>query len=161
MQNLKPYNLENMSPKEIAAIPKKEAAISNCSDIIEQMNNSTQAPKSQKICKLKYPTKVQIFIETLIGREKSGLNTYEANSIYNDTCLHTSVSSLQRKYGIVLTRKKEDYINLLGRKSRVTRYWLQPEDLNKAKRLVNELRLENGFAPLYAIDHKGAHHDFA
>lgn len=59
------------------------------------------------------------------------LNRFEAERIVNDHCLHTTVASLRRDFGIECGRKFECVRCLKGRAmTRVKRYWLDPDPEN-------------------------------
>lgn len=59
------------------------------------------------------------------------LNRFEAERFVNDHCLHTTIASLRRDFGIVFGRKFECVPCLKGRATtRVKRYWLDPDPEN-------------------------------
>lgn len=62
------------------------------------------------------------------------LNTFQARD-HGDSCLHTTVSTLQSRHGIKFSR---DWQSLSGRFGpvRVRRYWLEGKSLEKAQRHV-------------------------
>ncbi len=63
------------------------------------------------------------------------LNTFQAKE-EGDTCLHTTVSDLQARHGIRFSRQWEEVPNRFGTKTRVLRYWLQGQDLQRACQIV-------------------------
>jgi hypothetical protein len=68
---------------------------------------------------------------TLLG--KRGLNCFEAANSHHDYVLRTTVSELQRDYGLEFARKYEQVPNVFGTTTDCMRYWL--DDVNKAKAL--------------------------
>ena len=78
------------------------------------------------------PGKLDQMLATFAKGEK--LNTFAAREL-GDTCLHTTVSGLQRRHGVSFSR---DWQTVPGRfgSVRVRVYWLQGEDLQKARRIV-------------------------
>ena len=86
------------------------------------------------------PSKIETVISAFI--EFGDLNTFQANKIYGDTCLHTSVNDIRRKTGIILNRKSERVINRIGKRVSVKRYWLP--DIEKARLVVRQLKHERG-----------------
>ena len=85
---------------------------------------------------IKPPTKAEASINAFI--KLGSLNTFEANREYNDTCLHSCVSLLSSKHGLVFHRKFED----VGAKRPVKRY--TPADIDEMKRVLNNLRVARG-----------------
>lgn len=59
------------------------------------------------------------------------LNRFEAETAVHDHCLHTSIASLRRDFGIECGRKFETVPCLKGRATtKVKRYWLDPDPDN-------------------------------
>lgn len=59
------------------------------------------------------------------------LNRFEAETRVNDHCLHTSIASLRRDFGIECDRMFEIVPCLRGRATtKVKRYWLRPDPEN-------------------------------
>jgi hypothetical protein len=63
------------------------------------------------------------------------LNTFQAKE-EGDTCLHSTISDLQVRYGISFTREWEWVENRFGTQTRVLRYWLEGENLEKSKAVI-------------------------
>lgn len=63
-----------------------------------------------------------------------GLNCFEAANSHHDYVLRTTVSDLQRYYGLEFTRKYEQVPNAFGTTTDCMRYWL--DDVNKTKTLA-------------------------
>ena len=82
------------------------------------------------------PGKLARMLSTFAKGEK--LNTFAARDL-GDTCLHTTVCDLQQRHGVKFSR---DWQTVTGRfgKARVRVYWLQGEDLEKARNIVAGLR---------------------
>ena len=60
-----------------------------------------------------------------------GLNCFEAANNHHDYVLRTTVSELQRDYGLAFSRKYEHVPNAFGTTTDCVRYWL--DDVNTAK----------------------------
>lgn len=83
-------------------------------------------------------------IETILGLFIKGLslNRFEAEG-HHDHCLHTTVSTLENGYGILIERVSETVPCLRGTKTtRCKRYWLKrdPENLKRAQALLTYWR---------------------
>ena len=89
-----------------------------------------------------YNTKLLVCLTHLYQRAEVGLNTLEANDLYNDTCLNTTVSNIFRDYGWRLPRQYETYTNKAGRETQFMRYWLSPEQRIEVKKLLDGLDRE-------------------
>lgn len=70
------------------------------------------------------------------------LNRFEAERI-NDHCLHSTISVLTNNYGIHFDRHFEEVPNNLGTLTRVKRYKVAPEGLEKAIKLLKLWRTES------------------
>lgn len=64
-------------------------------------------------------------------------NRFEATRQLRDWCLHTTVSTLQRK-GILVARRNETVPGYEGLPTRVCRYWLEPTECAKAAKLLGD-----------------------
>ncbi len=65
------------------------------------------------------------------------MNRLEALSLYGDTCLNTTVSSLVNDHGISFVKKMEPYINQAGGTVHFTRYRLADESKDRAYQLIH------------------------
>ncbi len=119
---------------KIKAVPQEMGNGSNQNSMPANKNNETNNNIS------KAPTKMEACIEAFTRRKS--LNTFEANKEYGDTCLHTSVSDLQKKHGIVIGRTKEKTVNRVGRSVVVTRYTLL--DIEQMKSVLTDLKKARG-----------------
>lgn len=63
------------------------------------------------------------------------LNRFQAEQ-YGDHCLPTTISDLQKRYGIEFKRQQENVPTRFGRPTRVSRYWLEGDHLEKARQFV-------------------------
>lgn len=84
--------------------------------------------------KPKYNTKKSSMIKLFIRLGERGLNCFEAANSHNDYVLRTTVSDIQRDYGLLFSRKYEQVPNAFGRVTDCMRYWL--DDANKAKAIT-------------------------
>lgn len=58
----------------------------------------------------------------------STLNFIEAQQILHDRSLHSTVSTLQKHYGIHISRKSETIAGYLGKPTTCKRYWIELEE---------------------------------
>lgn len=95
------------------------------------------------------PLKIEAVLMAFIDRGYEGMNKLEANQDYGDTCLNSSVSTLSHCYVINFKRESEKINNRVGGISIFTRYWfLTNDDEEKAKALINSLRVKRGLSPI-------------
>lgn len=66
-----------------------------------------------------------------------GLNCFEAANRHHDYVLRTTVSDLQRDYGLEFCKKHESVPNAFGKTTSCVRYWLDGFNTSKAKQLFN------------------------
>jgi hypothetical protein len=104
--------------------------------ISESVHIDTANTKKNTTKKKKPPTKAEASMEAFV--KFGSLNTFEANAAYNDTCLHSCVSYLNKFFGFEFNRKFEN----VGAKRPVKRY--TPTDINEMKRVLNNLRVARG-----------------
>ena len=76
-------------------------------------------------------TKQIAMLNLFIEKGELGLNCFEAANYHHDYVLRTTVSDIQRKYGIIFSRKMESVSNAFGGKTECKRYWL--DDANRVK----------------------------
>ena len=86
------------------------------------------------------PEKSEVAIECFLMQS---MNTLEANKLYFDTCLHTTVSSLE-KCGLQFSRFSEKRINRQGRTTKYTRYSLLSSSRQRAIEIVREKQERRG-----------------
>ena len=77
------------------------------------------------------------------------LNRFQAER-HGDHCLPTTISDLQKRYGIEFRRQKETVPTRFDRPTRVTRYWLEDEHLERAGQIIK------GY---YATENQAAAHN--
>ncbi|WP_156885276.1 hypothetical protein [Acidihalobacter ferrooxydans] len=63
-------------------------------------------------------------------------NRFEAEQALHDHCLHTTVASIQRDYGISVYREMETVAGYEGAPTRVCRYKLLPHERALAQTLL-------------------------
>jgi hypothetical protein len=107
-----------------------------CGNMAQSKSVQLHGQNESKDTTTKQPTKAEVGIEAFLRR--GSLNTFEANREYNDTCLHSFVSFLYKRFGLNFTRKFED----VGAKRPVKRY--TPTDIAEMKRVLNNLRVARG-----------------
>jgi len=89
----------------------------------------------------KPPSKQETSLSYFLARS---MNSMEANSLYGDTCLHTTVSDLKRCYGLRFERAREKIKNRMGVLVNFTRYQLFTEDSTRAHIVVRILKERRG-----------------
>lgn len=62
-------------------------------------------------------------------------NRFEAEKALNDHCLHSTISTLQDK-GLTILREYENVPGFKGIPTQVRRYWIAPESLSDALKLL-------------------------
>jgi hypothetical protein len=72
----------------------------------------------------------------LLALTQSSYNRFEAERQLHDHCLHTTVSTLPNQHGIEVNRKFESVRGFMGAKAKVCRYWIAPENVDSALKLV-------------------------
>lgn len=93
--------------------------------------NHSELTSSSRIRRL---TKLhRIFAELAHGRS---LNRFEAESL-GDHCLHSTVSTIQQRYRIIVSRREETVRGFGGHPTRVVRYWFEPAEQTKAMMLLD------------------------
>jgi hypothetical protein len=107
------------------------------------------APQEQSGLKqsanIEHSTKPPTKKETVLSHFLQGsMNSIDANNLYGDSCLHTSVSGLVRDHGIRFIRTREKVKNRAGSFSLFTRYRLHPDDVVKALEVVQRQRKARG-----------------
>ncbi|MDT0626886.1 hypothetical protein [Alteromonas sp. W364] len=95
------------------------------------------------------PFKLELILLCLLRTGSDGMNQPEASIVYGETCLHSSVSALQHKHGIMINRIPESWPHRHGGKTYFKRYWLATaKDEVKALVLLNQIRSKRGMYPL-------------
>jgi hypothetical protein len=115
--------------------------------------NATQANQSSVINKqiniskvsVKSPLKIELCLMELLKRGDRGLVELEAFQAYNETCLHTTISTLANSKNLAFKREKESHIHQHRGEVYFTRYsLLNDEETNKALVLLNHYRSKRG-----------------
>ena len=81
----------------------------------------------------KVPTKKK---RVLIALTERSFNRFEAEQLLSDHCLHSTVSTLQNRHGIEIQRKFETVPGFRAIPTRVCRYWVTPENIEKALKIA-------------------------
>ena len=84
--------------------------------------------------KINYNTEKASMLRLFINLGERGLNCFEAANSHHDYVLRTTVSDLQRDYGLEFSRKYEQVPNAFNTITDCMRYWL--DDVNKAKAIA-------------------------
>ncbi len=85
---------------------------------------------------MKKPTKVERVLEQFVLGRK--LHRFDAFAL-RDTCLHTTVSDLTHKGGLIFNRKTVQ-VNRQGDKVSVKLYWLAEPSLAEAETLLFDMK---------------------
>ncbi|MEP7703448.1 hypothetical protein [Paraglaciecola sp. 25GB23A] len=98
------------------------------------------------------PAKEELCIWALLRAQNSGLFQLEASNDYGETCLHSSISTLQNRHNIFLARESKPHTHRHGGTTRFTHYRLM-DDVAKQRAVnrLNYLRSKRGYAPLLGI----------
>ena len=84
------------------------------------------------------PTKIKSVLAHMIPG--NSLNFQEAYRKLHDSCLHTTVSTLQNAHGVKISREFETVDGWMDSKVRCRRYWIAPKDRAHAKKVLERLR---------------------
>lgn len=61
-------------------------------------------------------------------------NRFEAERLLHDHCLHSTVSTLQKVYGIEISRITETVPGFEANPTQCCRYWIEPQELERIKK---------------------------
>jgi hypothetical protein len=98
------------------------------------VNQSSVLTQPVKSTKIRPPFKIELCIDELLIRGSDGMIELEALQAYGETCLHTTVSSLANRHGLLIDRKSEPHKHRRGGTTHFTRYSLI-DDKSVAKAL--------------------------
>lgn len=94
--------------------------------------------------KLGTATKNFRMLKAILRTGDSGINCFQAANEYHDYVLRSTVTILERKYGIVISREWVDVPNAFGGTTYCKRYWLHGKNKQKALKAIFEtVRLSN------------------
>ena len=82
--------------------------------------------------KPKTNTKIAAILKRFIELGDKGMNCFEAANYYHDYVLRTTVSDLDRDYGLLFLRSYEKVPNAFGTLTDCVRYWLDEANMAKA-----------------------------
>ena len=85
---------------------------------------------------IKPQTKIERVLMAFVSGES--LHRFRAFAL-RDTCLHSTVSALEQGYSLLFKRRSV-IIDRQGDPVRVTEYWLHPESLDKAAKVLDAMR---------------------
>jgi hypothetical protein len=116
-----------------------------------KINNAT--PKNDAICLItdkctekRPPFKQESALLFFLTCGAGGVIQPEATLCYRETCLHTTVSSLQNRHGIQFMRK---YDPAAKYRRPFMRYWIADEkSIRNAFNLLNKLRIRRNVPPI-------------
>jgi hypothetical protein len=91
------------------------------------------------------PTKIEECLILLLTRHET--NTHDAGRAYNETCLHSEVSILQKDHGIMVDRVRKQIPNARS-KAAYAHYFLTGDKRSKAIKLVDRLRSKRNAQPM-------------
>ena len=107
--------------------------------------SSTNHLDSDHATATKGPTKIEECLILLLTRHET--NTHDAGRAYNETCLHSEVSSLQKNHGIMVDRVRKQIPNTRSRAA-YAHYFLTGDNRIKAMALVDKLRAKRNDEPM-------------
>ena len=85
--------------------------------------------------KIKRNTKLYRVLSALLERS---YNRFESERLLHDHALHSTVSTIQNKYGIRVDRKSETIPGFEGAPTRVSRYWISSSQHPIALKLLGK-----------------------
>lgn len=113
----------------------------------KMITEKTVKPKKKR----KYPTRYKA-LEEFIRVGKNGLTKDDGSSgrlSFKSNYLNTYVSQLGTENGIAIEREWERKNHPFAEKYK--RWWLSPDHVEKAKKLINVKRIKYGYKPLYEV----------
>jgi len=87
------------------------------------MNNTNQTTTTKN---------ERVLAALMLGRS---YNRFESERELHDHCLHSTVSTLERKHGLTISRKFETVPGYQGSPTRVCRYWIGLDERLRIERL--------------------------
>ena len=90
----------------------------------EKAGASAPERKRNRPSKGRKVPKYIICLKHLYDRMSQGINELEALSLYGETCLHSTISTLANTHGIAFKRKMEPHQHQGGGITHFKRYWL-------------------------------------
>lgn len=93
----------------------------------------------------KPPTKMEECLILLLSRHET--HTHHAGRAYNETCLHSEVSGIQKNHGIMIDRIYKQIPNARSRAA-YAHYFLTGENRTKAMDLIDKLRAKRNAEPI-------------
>ncbi len=84
------------------------------------------------------PTKIKRVLAAFA--QGQSLTRFEAAISLRDWCLHSTVSAIQKQYGIQIARKTEIIPGYLGSPTRCSRYWLDKANKVKALKVLERMK---------------------
>ncbi|MFW8589878.1 hypothetical protein ACOI22_03650 [Glaciecola sp. 2405UD65-10] len=117
------------------------------------LDDSTDLNTGKSIAK-RPPFKLEISLLLFLRLGKEGMNGPEAYQAYGESCLNTTVSTLQNERGICFCRRSEQWTHRHNGKTHFHRYWLADGKAElMAISLLNELRNKRGMYPIQPRDY--------
>lgn len=108
------------------------------------MKKPTEIKRMLKLSNRKPTVKKQTKTERVLEAFLQGEKLHRFNAfMYRETCLHSTVSILQNKYGIQFARKTIR-VNRQGDMVTVTLYWLPYSSVEQAHKVLTEMRERRG-----------------
>ncbi|HKM36069.1 MAG TPA: hypothetical protein VJY83_00320 [Thiopseudomonas sp.] len=92
--------------------------------------------KAKQQAAIKPQTKIERILQAFIAGQS--LHRFQAFAL-RDTCLHSTVSALEQGYNLQFKRRAV-IVDRQGDPVRVVEYWLHPESLDKAAKVLDAMR---------------------
>jgi len=121
---------------------KVDATPTNQSSAKTDTGSLSQQPK-------RAPYKIEMCSMELLRRGLNGLVELEALTAFGTTCLHSDISTLYNKHGVIFKREPEPHQHIYGGSVTFTRY--TPASLGDAQKLLaiaNRCRIKRRLSPL-------------
>lgn len=112
--------------------------LTKCVNNKEKATGGNLVASSNSLKKPKYNTKKASMLRLFTRLGNRGLNCFEAANGHHDYVLRTTISDLQRDYGLTFSRKYEQVPNAFNTTTDCMRYWLDELNIAKALALLGE-----------------------
>ena len=118
-------------------------------DEATQTGSNTKSDTSDNTA-TKQPRKIELALYWLLTKGANGLVQPEAHTLYRESALHTTISSLKHEKGIHCISKPDLETIVYQYQKPFHRYWLEADkDRVKAINLLNYYRAKRGLEKIY------------
>lgn len=119
------------------------------SDRNKEIRRSPSENEDSKESKVKPQTKMEAFLVAIYEAGERGINQPEANKLYGESCLHSSISWATNHWGLVIDRQLEPYRTRVGSTTHFMRYaLLDPDSRKRALDRIMKYKSVRGAMPI-------------